>query len=70
MAYFIKCINPRYLRDVLHVLREGKPHRLAHPDSIDRDQFATRRAARNAKQQAEKMFKAVTPTTKFKIERF
>jgi hypothetical protein len=69
MSFFIKCVNPNYLRNALYVLRNGRPHRLPDPRSLDRDWFTNPRKAAEAKREAEKMFKLVAPSTKFRIER-
>lgn len=68
MSFFIKCINPNYVQGVLHVLKNGKPHRLSHPRSLDRDWFKTPRDAASAKRKAERLFAMVAPSTKFRIE--
>lgn len=69
MAFFIKCVNPNYLVNALYVIKNGKPHKLADPRSVDRDWFKTSRDAAAAKRKVERMFKAAAPSTKFRIER-
>jgi hypothetical protein len=69
MSFFIKCVNPNYLRGVLYAVKDGKPHRLVDPRSLDRDWFTNPRDAASAKRRVERMYKAVAPSTKFRIER-
>lgn len=69
MAFFIKCVNPNYLVNALYVIKDGKPHRLADPRSLDRDWFKTSAAAASAKRKVEKMFRLAAPSTKFRVER-
>ena len=69
MSFFIKCVNPNYLVNALYVVKDGKPHRLVDPRSLDRDWFKTPREAAAAKRKVERTFKLVAPSTKFRIER-
>lgn len=67
MSYFIKCISPSHLQGVIYAVRNGMPHKLNHPRSLDRDWFTTPRKAAAAKRRAERLF-ANNPIT-FRIER-
>lgn len=69
MSFFIKCLNPNYVQGVVYALKDGKPHRLNHPKSLDRDWFVRPSAAAKAKREAEQLFALVAPSTRFRIER-
>lgn len=69
MSFFVKVINPNFVQGSLHVLRGGKPHRLAHPKSLDRDWFVTGKQASAAKKKAEQMFSITNPSTQFRVEK-
>lgn len=69
MSFFIKCINPNYLRSALYVVKDGKPHRLNDPKSLDRDWYKTPKAAAVAKRKVEATFAMNAPSTKFRIEK-
>lgn len=69
MSFFIKCINPNYLRGALYAVRKGMPCRLNDPRSLDRDWFLTARQAAKAKREVEKKYAFAAPSTKFRVER-
>lgn len=69
MSFFIRVINPNFVQGTVHVLKDGKPHKLSDPKSLDRDWFINARKAAEAKRRAEQMFSFTNPSTHFKIER-
>lgn len=69
MSFFVRVINPNYVQGTLHVLKDGKPHRLPDPKSLDRDWYTNPRKAAEAKRRAERMYSLTNPSTQFKIER-
>lgn len=69
MSFFIRVINPNFVQGTVHVLKDGKPHKLPDPKSLDRDWYVTSRKAVEAKRRAENMFSITNPSTSFKIER-
>lgn len=67
MSFFIKCISPSYVQGALYVVKASKPHKLNHPQSLDRDWFMDARKAAAAKRKLEATY-ANWPV-KFHIER-
>lgn len=56
MSFFIKCVAPTHQQGALYVVKDDKPHRLNHPDSLDRDWFLTELKAQQAKRKLERVY--------------